>query len=66
MCVFAQAFGKVVDWAVEPGCRRRVLLAHFGEDMPLPGGRCADTGDRRGAGCDYCRDPKVRGRDVMW
>lgn len=49
-----------MEWATSGTCRRRGLLAHFGEAAPP--GACAGTGDGRGAGCDVCRDPQVSWR----
>ncbi|EFN51104.1 hypothetical protein CHLNCDRAFT_55365 [Chlorella variabilis] len=51
------AFGMGIDKGdvrfVEPRCRRRALLAHFGEQ------RSGGCSAQRGEGvCDYCRDPK--------
>ncbi|KAG2451777.1 hypothetical protein HYH02_003556 [Chlamydomonas schloesseri] len=51
-----QAFGRVVDWALAPRCRRRALLAHFGEALQPAGAPCAGTGNGEAAGCDVCRD----------
>lgn len=42
------------SYAMHPGCRRKQLLAHFGEKR----GACDAAGELP---CDYCRDPRVRG-----
>lgn len=42
----ARNFGEVVAYAMKATCRRRTVLAHFGEALP-PGG-CS--------GCDVCDD----------
>jgi superfamily II DNA helicase RecQ len=42
----ARSFGEVVAYAMKATCRRRAVLAHFGEALP-PGG-CS--------GCDVCDD----------
>ncbi|GIM10687.1 hypothetical protein Vretimale_14269 [Volvox reticuliferus] len=52
-----KAFAQVVDWVLTAGCRRKALLAHFGERPPGQG-PCGPTGDGHAAGCDYCRDPQ--------
>ncbi len=41
-----QAYGKVVDWATQPRCRRAGLLGHFGER--LSGGIGEGAGGGRG------------------
>ncbi|GIL50301.1 hypothetical protein Vafri_6507 [Volvox africanus] len=52
-----KAFGQVVDWVLTANCRRKALLAHFGE-RSLWHGPCGSTGDDHAAGCDYCQDPQ--------
>ena len=58
-------FGQVVQYALLDSCRRRFLLAHFGEKLPLQsvegGGGERPVGC---GGCDACHDPKVWGSKV--
>jgi hypothetical protein len=48
---------KMVDYCMKPGCRRKCLLAHFGERNIDPKSVC-----RRN--CDYCKDPKTVEKEI--
>lgn len=41
---------------MKPYCRRRAVLAHFGE--ALPAGKCG--------GCDFCDDPAAVKQQASW
>jgi hypothetical protein len=48
---------KMVDYCIKPGCRRKRLLAHFGESNIDPRSVC------RGK-CDFCKDPKAVEKEI--
>lgn len=53
----AGSAARVAAYACEPRCRRRALLAFFGEERS---GGCGGGGDAGELRCDYCANPAVR------
>lgn len=54
------ALEKMADFCNKPGCRRRALLAYFGEDIPLK-----DVPKVCKATCDYCQNPGLVSKQIQ-
>jgi hypothetical protein len=48
---------KMVDYCMKPGCRRKCLLAHFGESNRDPRSVCRGN-------CDFCKDPRAVEKEI--